>query len=1357
MLKKGKQTQDKKSQYLQKDSSFNIRKLVMRTPTSSSPDRSPDIYKEEKQTKSIGQDVAPKPTPSDLIRTGNEKLEGMIIELNSFDVSTIQRRSDPRMKALTGRINDIIAEIFGRDTDEFDDHVIWSLDTLPITIGGSWYPLPEVREGYQKGIQSAVSKLTSLLAVQKKKLKPVNAEKPVSRAVPETTGNQIIAPKEKVSLVNLRGKIKSRESVFFSHTPHSTGDGQSPQSLAATPKLPIDTQRTPNQEDALNNHLKEEKRKSGGHVDQDSNKATNREKKNVVLLESLEEKLKKLEEETPVFGEAQTSREGISRNRLPGESGEEGVPLSTPMAELNEIVSSESEYAEAFANIESGNEEKGLFPQKDEDWVQVINGEGKLRASFADDGDFLSSGLDIEGDILVIDGDNILCSESSLIEVLDGDTRTEEVRGSAGKHDQVDNIAHGKKGISLEALEQKLRELEEKEATGQELLTDYEKSEDGEVLLIEGTDGLPEEVMSELVGETASQEICEAIFDSEAVLVIDGDVDSQQESVAPVDNLHWDAEVLQGTFLDSIVHEEILVLECDRGLPEDVATELPPGEDPCDNPKEQSNGSEANADEPNAIDISPEQSDEGDALIISLVSHTSLYDNGFCDRDEYTGKTLFLDDLEERLRGCGTLQQGAEDLDQVSFNYFEEIEVNLQESGTGEGAAEKNLVDLTDSNHEQQEGKQAVAFFGYDFLTSASVKKSIIEQAVYITLEHDIALPRLMEIGHTRNDDASLDMEALQGESLEERPIVDCNMEDVVLELSEDAVYGESRLLELETEFISVDWDILWHHEVADNLAENDLCVDQHEDTPDQDFIAGKVYEVHLEQIFIKDLVSLSDHDYETVNKSAIDAFDFEPTLMETVDAMGPNLDEVVLSLTESARLPGGENEDHGKINAFGGALPEEAVIIVSEEFLTNEATQELDEENMIIRMELPEHAADVLEAHLVDEEVVTLSEQVELPQETAENLLNEVILPDTDEPREPVFLKSYLDELETEAMSKELDDQADCAKTMEVLAADSVLAENSTEITENHGMDELTPSERRELGLLENDDVHVTVDQETLPQNAAFELTEERGSLGLLETNSLEDEPLTVEVFEKALKESAGDLIEEAGDDETSRDSILLEALEEMLSNLETGASEESHVQSEILTPQNTPPTKDEEELVIENQKEPPKKAVLIKSTEERINPFAVTEIGKDRAYEKTLRADDLQAQIGELRYRIEDLRTFDIDSIEQRFDPRVRVLGDTVNGTLADIFGRNTPAYWQNALPSLDSLPVVVGGPKLSPEELRDAYRRRINDAISKVNITIGILEAKLSNLENRGAGGQVLYFTPKAPKYPDIQSLR
>jgi hypothetical protein len=222
--------------------------------------------------------------------------------------------------------------------------------------------------------------------------------------------------------------------------------------------------------------------------------------------------------------------------------------------------------------------------------------------------------------------------------------------------------------------------------------------------------------------------------------------------------------------------------------------------------------------------------------------------------------------------------------------------------------------------------------------------------------------------------------------------------------------------------------------------------------------------------------------------------------------------------------------------------------------------------------------------------------------------------------------------------------------------------------------------------------------------------------------------------------------------DEDSARDDILLEALEEMLSNLDQNY--DHPIQS---TPCSEPPPEVEKVVVMDSHKEPPKKAVLIKNNEERNNPFAMADLGKEKSHTKTLRADDLLVQINELRYRIDDLRTFDVDSIEQRFDPRVRALGDTVNGTLAEIFGRNTPAYWQHALPSLDSLPVVVGGPKLSQEEIRDAYRKRINDAISKVNISIDVLEAKLGNLQDKGSGGQVLYFAPKESKYPDIQSLR
>ena len=88
MLKKGKPTQDKKSQYLRKDSSFNIRNLVMRTPTSTSPDRSPDIYSEEKQTKSIKQDIAPKPSLADLL------IEG-VAERLEINVGGIEAGADP--------------------------------------------------------------------------------------------------------------------------------------------------------------------------------------------------------------------------------------------------------------------------------------------------------------------------------------------------------------------------------------------------------------------------------------------------------------------------------------------------------------------------------------------------------------------------------------------------------------------------------------------------------------------------------------------------------------------------------------------------------------------------------------------------------------------------------------------------------------------------------------------------------------------------------------------------------------------------------------------------------------------------------------------------------------------------------------------------------------------------------------------------------------------------------------------------------------------------------------------------------------------------------------------------------------
>ncbi|MDX9928212.1 MAG: hypothetical protein RBT28_12700, partial [Bacteroidales bacterium] len=399
----------------------------------------------------------------------------------------------------------------------------------------------------------------------------------------------------------------------------------------------------------------------------------------------------------------------------------------------------------------------------------------------------------------------------------------------------------------------------------------------------------------------------------------------------------------------------------------------------------------------------------------------------------------------------------------------------------------------------------------------------------------------------------------------------------------------------------------------------------------------------------------------------------------------------------------------------------------------------------------------DISEYSPDDKEDLSANEQAQLIDESILCRIEETVLVEVNEVRDSVSLKAGVNEEISGTISETLNHQANNSSFDENLVNDSLMTGISNQITEIFETEELTSAEKRGSDLIGMGEVFNLADQDSFRYNSAFELVEKAHPSDFLENVPGLDEPLPLEVFEECIKDSECAASIESGVEEIrSKDNILLEALEEMLSNLEANTPEQSHIHSEPITTQHTYSGKDENVHIVESQMKPPQKAVLIKTTEEYSNPFAMAGTGKEKPQAKPLQADDLREQIGELRYRIDDLKTFDIDSIKQRFDPRVRALGDTVNNTLADIFGRNTPLYWQHALPSLDSLPVVVGGPKLSPEELRDAYRKRINDAVSKVNTTIGILEAKLGKLEDKNSGGQVLFFSPKAEKYHDIQSL-
>jgi uncharacterized protein (TIGR02391 family) len=124
--------------------------------------------------KSTIQEPKPAEITPEKIRSGIVKLTRRIEELKTFDVLAIQKRWDPKTEALTTKINDTIAEIFSYDTIEYKEYKIFTLDTLPIYVGGGEDPLDEVQEGYKKGIEAAIIKLSSLKETLEEKVKDID-------------------------------------------------------------------------------------------------------------------------------------------------------------------------------------------------------------------------------------------------------------------------------------------------------------------------------------------------------------------------------------------------------------------------------------------------------------------------------------------------------------------------------------------------------------------------------------------------------------------------------------------------------------------------------------------------------------------------------------------------------------------------------------------------------------------------------------------------------------------------------------------------------------------------------------------------------------------------------------------------------------------------------------------------------------------------------------------------------------------------------------------------------------------------------------------------------------------------------
>ena len=65
----------------------------------------------------------------------------------------------------------------------------------------------------------------------------------------------------------------------------------------------------------------------------------------------------------------------------------------------------------------------------------------------------------------------------------------------------------------------------------------------------------------------------------------------------------------------------------------------------------------------------------------------------------------------------------------------------------------------------------------------------------------------------------------------------------------------------------------------------------------------------------------------------------------------------------------------------------------------------------------------------------------------------------------------------------------------------------------------------------------------------------------------------------------------------------------------------------------------------------------------------------GTQQPSSRNLTAEDLRLGLKKLQRRIDELESFDVLEISERYDQKIYSLTVKINGTLADIFGRDTP----------------------------------------------------------------------------------
>ena len=102
------------------------------------------------------------------MRSAIPKIARRIQELKGFDIDAIVDRYDPRISALSKKIDETLVDTLGAETLDYHRHQLSSLDHGPHVVGG--ISLHEAKEGIHEGFQNAIVKLQTVIDIFQEKI-----------------------------------------------------------------------------------------------------------------------------------------------------------------------------------------------------------------------------------------------------------------------------------------------------------------------------------------------------------------------------------------------------------------------------------------------------------------------------------------------------------------------------------------------------------------------------------------------------------------------------------------------------------------------------------------------------------------------------------------------------------------------------------------------------------------------------------------------------------------------------------------------------------------------------------------------------------------------------------------------------------------------------------------------------------------------------------------------------------------------------------------------------------------------------------------------------------------------------------